>query len=80
MTALVTAAVFGLVAVPSMPAAHTRSSDRIDRLATPEDVNAPRVACLRNGINERLATKDELARIREQLENPIQHDPLQFSW
>jgi hypothetical protein len=59
MKTLVSVAVFGLVPMPAMP----------DTLpdATGEDIDLPEVALSRRPITERLATNEEIARIRDEL-------------
>jgi hypothetical protein len=67
MKTLTSAAVYGLVPVPPMP--DTRASGRNDNRQHPaEDVNFSQLEWLQpNAATERIATKDELARIRREL-------------
>jgi hypothetical protein len=75
MRTFTNAAVFGLVPVPPMPAtgacsdSHSFGDSDIRPVPT-EDVSIPQPACpRRDDATERMATKDELARIRRQLED-----------
>ena len=65
MKVLVSVAVFGLMPVPSMP--DTLSSSRDDARSRREDFDLSQVAFLPGSIRERLATKEELADIRDEL-------------
>ena len=67
MKPLTTVAVYGLVPVP--PMADTQAcGDNDNQPLTAGDVNAAHLAWLRHDAAERLATNDELARIRQELE------------
>ncbi len=67
MKTLTTVAVYGLVPVP--PMADTQAcSDNDNQPLTPDDANAAHLAWLRHDAAERMATNDELARIRQELE------------
>jgi len=67
MKPLTTVAVYGLVPVP--PMADTQAcSDNDNQPAAAGDENAARLAWLRHDAAERMATNDELARIRQELE------------
>ena len=66
MKVLVSVAVFGLMPVPPMP---DTLSSRVDHArARSEDFEFSQLAFLPRPILERLATKEELARIRDELE------------
>ena len=67
MRPLVSAAVFGLVPIPPMP--DTGPNNDEDRRMTAENANAPQFLWLSVPVAERMATKDELARIRDELED-----------
>ena len=67
MKPLVSAAVFGLVPVPPMP--DTGPSSDEDRRMTAEDANASQFLWLSVPVAEQMATKDEFARIRDELED-----------
>lgn len=60
-------AVYGLVPVPPMP--DTRACSDNDNQPLPaDDANTARLAWLRHAAAERMATNDELACIRQELE------------
>ena len=67
MKPLVSAAVFGLVPIPPMP--DTGPNNDEDRRMTAENANAPQFLWLSVPVAERMATKDELASIRDELED-----------
>jgi hypothetical protein len=67
MKGLIEVAVLGLVAVPSISTLCTRSSRDDRRPTTTEEVNASKLAFHSDGIAERMATSDELERIRCEL-------------
>lgn len=67
MKPLVSAAVFGLVPIPPMPDTGPNSDE--DRRMTAEDADAPQFLWLPAPVAERMATKDEFARIRDELED-----------
>ena len=68
MRPLATVAVCGLVPVP--PMADTRACrDDDNQPPAAADENAARLAWLRHDAAERMATNDELARIRQELED-----------
>jgi hypothetical protein len=74
MKPLTSAAVFGLVPVPPMPVTGTQNdSDSCadgDIWPVPaNDANAARLAELQYDATERMATNDELARIRQELDD-----------
>jgi hypothetical protein len=64
MKTLVSVAVFGLVPVPPTP---DTWSSRDDLRATSEDFDFSQLVYLPRAITERLVTREELARIRNQL-------------
>jgi hypothetical protein len=67
MKPLTTVAVYGLVPVP--PMADTQAcSDNDNQPPAADDENAAHLAWLRHDAAERMATNDELARIRRELE------------
>jgi hypothetical protein len=66
MKVLVSVAVFGLMPVPPMP--DTLSSSVDGARTKSEDVNFSQLVFLSRPIPERLATKEELAHIRDELE------------
>ena len=67
MKPLTTVAVYGLVPVP--PMADTQAcSDNDNQPPAAGDENAARLAWRRHDAAERMATNDELARIRQELE------------
>ena len=68
MKTLVSAAVYGLVPVP--PMLDTRGcSDSDNRAVAAEDMKSSQPKCFEHRVvTERMATKDELARIRRELE------------
>ena len=68
MRPLATVAVCGLVPVP--PMADTQACrDDDNQPPAADDENAARLAWLRHDAAERMATNDELARIRQELED-----------
>ena len=67
MKTLTGVAVYGLVPVPPLPDTQA-CSDNDNQPLTAGDVNAARLAWLRHDAAERMATNDELARIRRELE------------
>ena len=67
MRPLVSAAVLGVVPLPPLPDAGPNSDE--DRRMTAADANAPQFLRLPVSVAERMATKDELARIRDALED-----------
>ena len=68
MKPLTTVAVWGLVPVP--PMADTRACrDDDNQPPTADDENAARLAWHRHDAAERMATNDEFARIRQELED-----------
>jgi hypothetical protein len=72
MKPLTSAAVFGLVPVPPMSPTDTHSDHDscVDIWPlTLDDASAPRLAELQHDPAERMATNDELARIRQELED-----------
>jgi hypothetical protein len=66
MKTLVSVAVFGLVPIPTMT--DTRIIGRDDARATDEFYGFPRLMFVPRLITERMATKEELACIRDELE------------
>ena len=74
MKPLVSAAVFGLVPVPPVPDTHACNRNCDDRPTTAEELNPSRLVCLPPNSTERMATEDELARIRHELGNPTGTD------
>ena len=64
MKTLVSVSVFGLVPMPPMP---DTWSSREDLRATSDDFDFSQLVYLPRAITERLVTKEELARIRNQL-------------
>jgi hypothetical protein len=67
MKTFTSAAVFGLVPVPPMPATDARS-DRDFWPVTSGDMISLQLARLQPDATERMATNDELARMRQELE------------
>jgi hypothetical protein len=63
MKTLANVAVFGLVPVPTAPAAR----DGDDRSTKLGEADTPQRECFLHGITERMPTKDELARILRDL-------------
>jgi hypothetical protein len=68
MKALQSAAVFGLLPVPPVPDTHEYGRDRDTRPTMSEDDSSSQGAGLSPSLTERMATKGELARLREELE------------
>jgi hypothetical protein len=71
MKPLTSAAVFGLVPVPPMLATdtHSDSDSCVDSDIWSVTANAARLSELQHDATERMATNDELARIRQELED-----------
>ena len=71
MKPLVTTAVFGLLPVPPLPDTYDREcKGRRDDPSTPtEKINSSELVCPSHVIAERMATPDELARLRKELDD-----------
>ena len=67
MKTLIDAAVYGLVPVPPMPDTQASSGNDNRPLLAGKVESAQRVWLQRNAATERIATKDELARILREL-------------
>jgi hypothetical protein len=67
MTALIGAAVLGLVPLPSMATSDSWASHRDHWPTTSEAADAVHVICAPRAMIERLATREELARLHHEL-------------
>ena len=67
MKTLIDAAVYGLVPVPPMPDTQASNGNDIRPHSAGDVKSAQRVWLQRNAATERIATKDELARILREL-------------
>ena len=72
MKSFANAAVFGLVPVPPMLNTPARSDDA-DRHVADEDVQCWPRTTIQPGDSERMATNDELARLRRELGVSVDH-------
>ena len=71
MKPLVSTAVFGLLPLPPLPDTNDRECNRrCDDPSTPtEEINSLEFVCPSHVIAERMATQDELARLRGELDD-----------